>query len=411
MNDLRVIGTNIKILKYNNKVLYGNSENGKWVRVSDEVSSIVENYLDSSDDFYEKYFFESDEDKNFIHTLIDRMHNDGIIKEKGTSEKRNKIATIETTNNCNLRCIHCCVNAGEECCFEFSTTELKTVLRKCIEWGANSINLSGGEPLLRKDIFEILQFLRKEFDGSITLSTNGTLFTSENVQKICPMVDQIDISIDGIDELTCSQIRGAGVFSKVLKSVELLHNQDFWNISLSMVFSKKNEQYEKQFIELNKKLKTKPLPRIIADIGRAREHVKEFTDDENEAYIPKSFLKEERTNDLGFYSCGAARNTIFIRYDGSIYPCPSFMKQKYRLGNVLELDSIESVTEDNIDDSVKKHMLNANMIFSEKCKKCPVKYFCWSCIGDTDRFPTKEALDMYCKMTKPILMKRVWGCN
>lgn len=278
-------------------------------------------------------------------------------------------------------------------------------------WNPKSITSSGGEPMIREDFFDIASFLRENYTGIITLSTNGTLITKDNVAKLCDLVDQIDISIDGIDEESCAKIRGRGVFGKVLNSVDLIHECDFTNVSLSMVFSDTNEMYEEQFYELNKKLGTKALPRIYADIGRAKNNREQFTSKtKNESYIPLSFLKEEHIDELGFCSCAAGRKMIFIRHDGSIYPCPSFMKKKYMMGNINDIDSLDMITASNIDEAVRKHMLEANMMFSEKCSECPVKYFCWSCIGDTDRFPTEEALDNYCKLTKPILMKRVWSC-
>ena len=265
--------------------------------------------------------------------------------------------------------------------------------------------------MIRKDFFDILFFLRENYQGSITLSTNGTLITKDNVEKLCGLVDQIDISIDGIDEESCAKIRGNGVFEKVLNAVNIIHKCCFTNVSLSMVFSDTNEMYEQQFYELNKKLGTKALPRIYADIGRAKKNRDQFTNKKsNETYIPSSFLQEGHVDDLGFCSCAAGRKMVFIRHDGSIYPCPSFMKEKYVMGNIKDIDSLDMITESNMDEVVRKHILEANMMFSERCSECPVKYFCWSCIGDTDRFPTIEALDNYCNLTKPILMKRVWSC-
>ena len=408
---MKTLGSSTQILNYQNKVLYANTENGKWIRVSKGVSDIISLYLESSDDFEERCNFENNDDKELIFKIIDRMCVNGIMQEEGKLSKVEKTIAIEITNNCNLRCKHCCVNAGEENDYEFSNEELKSILVKCIEWEPDSINLSGGEPLMRKDFFDILSFLRSRYNGSITLSTNGLLINEGNVDEICRSVNKIDISIDGVNEETCAAIRGKGVFSKVISCIHLLHEHDFDNISLSMVFSPSNEMYEKEFYELNERLGTHALPRIIADIGRAKKYINEFMNNVNEAYVPMSFLKEEKVGDISFCSCGAGRKTIFIRHDGSVYPCPSFMKDKYKMGNIKNVDSLFMITAQNIDDTVKKQMLKANMIFSEKCSDCPVKYFCWSCIGDTDRFPTAESLDKYCSITKPILMKKVWACS
>lgn len=76
------------------------------------------------------------------------------------------------------------------------------------------IVFTGGEPLLKKGIIQLLEYTRERFNGTIGIMTNGTLFTKENISKIIPLVDSIDISIDGIDEDTCALIRGQGVFRK-----------------------------------------------------------------------------------------------------------------------------------------------------------------------------------------------------
>lgn len=409
---MKVLSKYAKILEFKDRVLYANSENGKWLRVSKEVSEIISLYLKiSNEHFIDLAGFDNEEDREFFRGIINKLIQYGIIHDSDKVYESQRSVTIEITNNCNLRCTHCCVNAGEENDHEFSTEELKDILRKCIAWSPETIALSGGEPMIRKDLFEILSFLRENFSGNISVSTNATLITEENVSRLCELTDQIDISIDGVDEESCSKIRGKGVFGKVLKSVELIHGCGFWNISLSMVFSDTNEKYEEQFYELNKRLGTRALPRIYADIGRAKRNRDQFIkNSDSGSYIPSSFLNEERVDELGFCSCSAGRDKIFIRHDGSVYPCPSFMKEKYSMGNILDVRSLDMITAGNMDDVVRKHMLDVNMIFSDKCAHCPVKYFCWSCIGDTDRFPTKKSLDDYCRQTKPILMKRVWSC-
>lgn len=176
-------------------------------------------------------------------------------------------------------------------------------------WNPKSITSSGGEPMIREDFFDIASFLRENYTGIITLSTNGTLITKDNVAKLCDLVDQIDISIDGIDEESCAKIRGRGVFGKVLNSVDLIHECDFTNVSLSMVFSDTNEMYEEQFYELNKKLGTKALPRIYADIGRAKKNREQFTSKtKNESYIPLSFLQEEHID----ADCGVSQTITHL---------------------------------------------------------------------------------------------------
>lgn len=130
---MKVLSKYAKILEYDNKVLYANSESGKWLRVSDEVSKIISIYLeDSSEDFLERVEFESENDEKFFFNIIDKLVQYEILREYDERYKCDNSVTIEITNDCNLRCKHCCVNAGEEKDYEFSFEELKGILTKCI---------------------------------------------------------------------------------------------------------------------------------------------------------------------------------------------------------------------------------------------------------------------------------------
>lgn len=72
-------------------------------------------------------------------------------------------------------------------------------------------------------------------------------------------------------------MRGKGVFKKVLDTVNLLHEEDFGNIALSMVFGDKNYHLESKFIALNRRLGTRPVIRGFAEMGRGKENKDVFS--------------------------------------------------------------------------------------------------------------------------------------
>lgn len=195
---------------------------------------------------------------------------------------------------------------------------------------------TGGEPLVRRDILEILRYTRNHFLGKICLMTNGTLITNENVKEIVGCVDSIDISIDGVDEETCSQIRGKNVFNKVIHAIELLHEEGFTKISLSMVLTKENIIYEKKFDELNKKLGTSPMKRKFSPIGRGAENREKFEIklDLNEKPILDIKAAQQ---EVSICHCGALTRTLYIGYDGYIYPCNTLDRKEYSLGKLKSM--------------------------------------------------------------------------
>ena len=68
----------------------------------------------------------------------------------------------------------------------------------------------------------LLEFIRKNYSGEVTISTNGTLIDLNNVKIITECVDKVDISLDGYNGETVSGIRGEGVFEKVIENIKLL---------------------------------------------------------------------------------------------------------------------------------------------------------------------------------------------
>ena len=269
--------------------------------------------------------------------------------------------------------------------------------------------LSGGEPLLRRDFWELSTYLRKRYSGKIIVSTNGLLINCRNVKHLIQVADQIEISLDGYDEQTCSLIRGKGVFEKVISAVYLLQKNGFENISLSMVVSENNESWEKNFIELNNKLGTRPNCRIFSPTGRGKENKEFFSGlSDKQVYIPTAFIEKGQDEQVSFSCCNAGNREIFINYKGDIYPCPSYIENEYNLGNILKISKIEDITVEynHLDMIIRR--LKSKGINAERCKRCNVNIFCWGCPGAVEFFNTQQALDYQCKIVFPLLKKRVW---
>lgn len=74
--------------------------------------------------------------------------------------------------------------------------------------------------------------------------------------------------------------------------------------------------------------------------------------------------------------------------------------------NILEVDSIQTLIDN---ENVKTALFRANRANGENCKNCPVNIFCFSCPGDPYRFSSEEKFLEYCKVSKKLLMERVWG--
>ncbi len=124
------------------------------------------------------------------------------------------------TNRCNLYCKHCYSAANQEVEGELSYQEAISLVPQLALSGVKFAILSGGEPLLREDIYDIARELRRA--GIRTyLSTNGLLINKENIGDIKSSFDYVGISLDGKPE-THDLFRGKmDSFERALRSLEL----------------------------------------------------------------------------------------------------------------------------------------------------------------------------------------------
>lgn len=405
-------GEHVIVVQNEDKFIMTNKENGQWIRLSEEVYQILRQIVEENLDINMcEQFFEEPTDFSFVKDLYLFLEKAQIIcPDDWTLKTYNKIVSIQLTNKCNLRCKHCCVDAGEsiDMNVELSTDEIKEIFDKVIRWKPRNIMLSGGEPMYRKDFKELLEYLRNNYSGKIVLSTNAMLINENNIRWLVNWCDAFEISIDGVDEDTCSAVRGKGVFNKVCESVRLIKKYTDKPINMSMVFSEKNDYLVPKFKELNKKMGTEAICRAFVPRGRGETNKALFSSKAaDDVYINSEFLCNENKTPFGITTCAAGVRELFIRCDGLIQPCPSYMEKKYSLGNILKIDDISEVIENN---SVvfSSQVLENSTKPLEECKECKVRLFCWTCPGESMDIKTKEALKKRCDIMKPILMKRVW---
>jgi putative heme d1 biosynthesis radical SAM protein NirJ2 len=109
------------------------------------------------------------------------------------------IVSWNTTNKCNMYCKHCYRDAGVEAEHELNTTEGKALINEIAKAGFKIMIFSGGEPLMRSDIYELVEHATKLGLRSV-LGSNGTLITEEVAQKLkASGAMGIGISLDSLN--------------------------------------------------------------------------------------------------------------------------------------------------------------------------------------------------------------------
>jgi putative heme d1 biosynthesis radical SAM protein NirJ1 len=130
-----------------------------------------------------------------------RYTHSAAIQKNGVSAGKGPVVVWNCTRTCNLRCKHCYSSSDEKKYDgELTTQEAKKMIDNLGEFKVPVLLLSGGEPMIREDLFELIQYTQK-YGIRSTISTNGTLIDKEVAKSLKQNnVGYVGISIDGIGE-------------------------------------------------------------------------------------------------------------------------------------------------------------------------------------------------------------------
>lgn len=142
---------------------------------------------------------------------------------------------IYATMSCNLSCVHCYVPSSPNIKIknELSTEEIFKIIDFAHKKNVREIRLTGGEPLIRKDIIDIINYATSK-GLFVSIETNGLLISEEFLQSLKdPLKVSFGVSLDGPKEIH-EKIRGKGTFDKTVNSIVLLKK---YNINYTIITS------------------------------------------------------------------------------------------------------------------------------------------------------------------------------
>jgi heme b synthase len=189
-----------------------------------------------------------------------------------------RLIAWEMTRACNLACRHCRASAITQLdSNELSTVEAKGFIDHLTDYGRPILILTGGEPLLRKDVYEIARY-GTDRGLRVVLATNGTLVTPEIAQCLKGAgIQRISVSIDGSDAATHDDFRGeSGSFDASLRALTYMGDAGI-GYQINTTITKRNIEQIPGILDLALKLGTDALHIfLLVPTGRG----KEIKDDE-----------------------------------------------------------------------------------------------------------------------------------
>lgn len=283
---------------------------------------------------------------------------------------------MEITQKCNLNCKHCFVTSKKT---PFSETTFD-VIKKLADEGVIIFELIGGEPLLVKEIFEIIDYLKKR-QKIVTISTNGTLINKGIAQKLFQNPpNKIFVSLDGPREIN-DFIRGQGSFSRSIRGIKELNRVGI-TPTISFCVNRLNIIHINNFVEEIKDLKIKSIFFILGEKPAnsdsfskyffnhsERENVRDFISNLNIPIKYSMHFAPKGMNAL-YYGCFFRLTMCEITPLGDVLSCPIIRRKE---GNVLE---------NRLKDIWKNMQSNLISNKEAKCKKCKWSGRCYPCEFD-----------------------------
>jgi len=257
--------------------------------------------------------------------------------ESKASARNIPIAThMDITWRCNERCVHCYLDHDGK--GEMTTEEIKEILRQLADAGTFFLSISGGEPLLRRDCFAILEYARA-LRFNVKLKTNAVMIGASEAARIRKLgIEQVQISLyshrpevhDAITKLPGS----------LRRTTEAIRHLRANNVKVSvtdvlMKYNHRDAKAVKQFAqELGVNFVVDPTitpmlsgDRSILSLGITQAELEELFHEEEFMGNVAEYCAPVATVDddvLDGYSCSAGHALAYISPFADVYPCVQF---------------------------------------------------------------------------------------
>lgn len=292
------------------------------------------------------------------------------------------------TPYCNLKCVYCYAEAGvpkEQT--EFDLQETFSIIDKFTDENVSEVIITGGEPLMRKDLFDLVDYIKYEKQKKVSILTNGILINKGNVEQFRKF-EKVTLSLDASNAEINDITRGKGTFDKIIKSVRLLKENSV-RVGITSVVSTVNLENVSELLRFIREELDIPEHKVAIHVAHGRGkssriecngmQIKEFRDKYLEDFM-ETGQKEKNTSlfepkiarNVQRQMCGVASAEIYVNERGEVYPCRLFVADAYKLGNLKDntlMEIINNETTKNFKEGMKVDSI-------ESCSKCEVKYLC-----------------------------------
>ena len=304
------------------------------------------------------------------------------------------VMSWNVTRECNMKCSHCYINATEKkLCNELTTKEAKNLMDQIYQVSAPLLILSGGEPLLRPDIFELINYGSKK-GLKMGLGSNGSLIDESVARKLKEAgIATVSISLDSNIPAQHDEFRGvAGAWEKAVEACKALRKNNVL-VQVNTTLTQQNYNQIDDVMSLAENIGVENFHLFfLVPTGRGTK-ITDISPEKYEEMITKTFAKtaNHRLNvrpscapqfmriakgmglDMRQWIRGCIAGLYYCRIypNGDVTPCPYL---PIKLGNIRE----KSFKEIWLNSKVFKDLRNPNSLRG-KCGVCEFRVSCGGC--------------------------------
>jgi radical SAM protein with 4Fe4S-binding SPASM domain len=258
---------------------------------------------------------------------------------------------LHVTKACNLYCKYCYFSASSPLPDEMDTEDFAALWPAMVAMRPKKVVFTGGEPLLRLDILDLLHDLREadpEHHVLRCLNSNGHLVTPELARELVGLADEVRVSLDAMS-VRNNILRGEGNFEAAVRALEAYYAVGFEPKVLVTITSYSLPDLEELLIFLIEKRFTRINLSVFRPIGRGKGHwewnvnpadVQLTVRQAWKRCYPDQPLPPDPLESTACSNCGVG-SFLNIMPNGDVFPCHILTDREFRCGNVREQSLIE----------------------------------------------------------------------
>ncbi|MGC0420028.1 StsB family radical SAM/SPASM domain sactipeptide maturase [Embleya sp. AB8] len=327
------------------------------------------------------------------------------------------------TDGCNLRCPYCYASSEKPLPGELDTAESLDLVDQVADAGARVMVFTGGEPMLRKDLFTVARHARERGLAANIITNGTTIRRLETARQMAEIFNHVTVSLDGGTVETHERTRGKGTFARTAQGLRLL-NEAGVVPTINHVVTPDNVDVLDRLAEFVAGLDISRV-RLMnhSDLGRGAtdgydygwthyQKVLDFcwTHPLAAKLLPEGPKAAKPCSVKG--NCGMGGNEVYVNSLGTVYPCKLVTEKVHIAGNIRRQPLVEILAAPVLAD-----MRTNNVFTGDNLQDCRHCYIRGACGGGCRAYHMAETGDVHrngrhlCRILRQSMIAGLWSAS